>query len=172
MTTLYTSKDRIPYWESAGLDETINTLLNRQLTLEGMATELKTAIGETFTVEFLLQYTADRQTAGGLESVELQGDTSLPVGKVRPDAPGGLGDGGGGPSVFFSTPSTNLSGLTTTVRWYKNGSLTTEKSIDLTINRSADKVSELDGATSGDTVQIALVDESGVVGWWGKIVLE
>jgi hypothetical protein len=56
------------------------------------------------------------------------------------------------------------------VRFYVNGTLALTRRLDLATNRSV-ALADLDSPTTGDVVQVALVDAAGVVGWWERVTL-
>lgn len=113
-------------------------------------------------IEMLAQYLADRYLAGEMIGVIITGGPEA-TGTERYDAPTGIGQDENG--IWFSTPDTG----TEYVRWYVNGQRKIERQQDLASNRSA-TLAEL-GAGSGDVVQVCVV-AGGVVGWWGRVVVE
>jgi hypothetical protein len=56
------------------------------------------------------------------------------------------------------------------VRFYVNGTLALTQRLDLATNRSV-ALADLGSPTTGDVVQVALVDAAGVVGWWARVTL-
>lgn len=154
--------DLSPWLADQGLDATISSLLARQTDVQTLAMQCSSETGLMITVDILLQYIADRQTAGVFLDISAK-DGSLPAGHVRPDAPTGIGQMA--TTIWFSTPASGE----LTVRWMRNGTVVLERVQDVSENRSATK-EEL-GCAPGDVVQVCIVS-GGNVGWWGRIVIE
>jgi hypothetical protein len=88
---------------------------------------------------------------------------------VQPAQPTGLGTDA--TALWFSAPTENLDGGSDTeVRFYVNGTLALTRRLDLATNRSV-ALADLGSPTTGDVVQVALVDAAGVVGWWARVTL-
>jgi hypothetical protein len=160
---ILTSADWIPAYQDAGYDLLIASIAPRRLR-GAVAVEYINEHGSlpAMTVDMLARYVTDRHAAGALPTVQIE-DHKPVTPTVRPAAPTGLGEDGVG--VWFDAPDAG----TQMVRWYKNGALIVEREQDLTTNRSI-TAEELGGILGGDVVQVCVV-ESGVVGWWGRIVM-
>lgn len=118
-------------------------------------------VGYEIGQETILQYLADRQTAGVFADIQADGGT-IPAGVKRPDAPAEFGKGDD--DLWFSTPAEGSK----RIRWMVNGVVRVERDYDLSVNRTV-SVAELE-AKAGDIVQVCVM-EDGVVGWWGCYTL-
>jgi hypothetical protein len=158
------STDWVPRYEDAGYDALIESLAPQGLEMAEFLEALSDAGSQPdLTEEMILKYIIDRKAAGGLETVDVRG-ASFPQHTSRPAAPTGLG--GDADGVWFSAPTENLGGESTTIYWYVNGEKVASTSQDIRSNRASPQA-VADAAEAGDVIQIALVGDA--VGWWARI---
>jgi hypothetical protein len=163
------SVDWVPRLADAGYDALIVSLAPVGLEI-GEFLALLNESGSQYDINstMLIRYIVDRQEAGALSGVEVLG-TDLPAALSRPVAPSGIGVDA--TALWFSGPTENLDGGSDTeVRFYVNGTLALTRRLDLATNRSV-ALADLGSPTTGDVVQVALVDAAGVVGWWARVTL-
>jgi len=144
------------------LDATINSLVIHRIELSTLVGQINLATSLELTEDLLLLYMADRQASGFLLDLK-EVDGALPRGQVRSVAPAGFGQSETG--IWFSTPTEG----TVKMYWYVNGGLKTTTTNDLTTNRGITKA-EL-GCVAGDVIQACIVVD-GIIGWWGRVVVE
>ncbi len=158
------STDWVCRYEDAGYDVLIESLAPQGLEMAEFLAALNDAGSQpAMTQDMLLKYIIDRKAAGALETIDVRG-ASFPQHTARPAAPTGLGGDASG--VYFSAPVENLGEGSTTIYWYVNGQQVASTSQDISSNR-ASPPEVAAAASTGDVVQIALVDDG--VGWWARI---
>ncbi len=152
----YSKPDFVPRLADAGLDDVILTAFNDTITSEALVEIVNASTGLGLSEADLHYYISQR---GGLGLIVTGGSLASQI--ARPDAPTGLGQDKA--AVWFSEPT----GGKLTIRWYVNGGLVSEDTRDCATNRAMPK-SALE-CKEGDVIQVCVVDDNGVVGWWARI---
>lgn len=98
---------------------------------------------------------ADWAASGYTTKIVVEGE-SLPTGVARPAPPTGLGQNEA--AFWISTPAADA---TKRIRWYCNGQL----KVDVPFGAMSILKSDV-GCITGDIVQVCIVSDSGIVGWW------
>lgn len=150
--TRYSRDDLIPSLRDAGIAADVREWITANASQEFLTELIQIKHGIILLTAQLRQLISDLQSVGDLEGANVE---SLPVPIVRPAAPGGIGIGNG--NVWANPPSESYQ-----FRFYVNG----EHKLTLTDYYITDLASI--GAVSGDVVQIAVVSDDGVVGWWAR----
>lgn len=160
MTIRLIKSDFVPMLHDAGLDNVILLAFVRYIGLDELRMQINQAGDWNLDNDDLIHYIAER--GGGLD-LRVIGDLSAPT--PRPDAPAGLAQNSTG--IRFATPKDG----TYTIRWYVNAVLIAEEERDCTKAAGRSITKSRLGVVLGDIVQIA-VNDSGVIGWWGRAVVE
>jgi hypothetical protein len=161
MTAIVYNSNTVPRYQDAGVATVIESLSEQGGTLSEFLEAFNGAISlPALNEDMFLRLYSDLKARGVLPNTLITGDVLIPDPVERPEAPGGIASDGS----FFSTPTSG----TYRVRVYKNGGFVYESEpVDLSVNRSLNNA----GFQSGDVMQVALVS-GGVVGWWGRKIIE
>lgn len=172
--------DWIPRYASAGLDESIMSLVGNGREVDEFLAQLNAAISlAPLNREGLLEYVKSRQDEGKLLEIEFNGfkfgpDFPHPRPKKRVNAPRGFGQNAD--AFWFDKPDRNFypegaegeegtEEATSLVRIYVNGTQVGEVEKDLRVDRSFLKATY--NIQNDAVVQVAII-RNGICGWWGK----
>lgn len=161
------STDWVPRYADAGYDSLISSLAPQGLFQAEFLSSLNASGSQPdMNLDMLLEYIANRQLAGYLQDVIVVG-AALPSAPERNVAPDGFGQDVNG--VWFSTPTENPEGVSSTMAYYINGQRVLTQSQDLTVDRSVAK-SALGNPQVGDVLQVSIIPTTNVTGWWGRVI--
>ena len=148
----YARDDLIPFLQNAGIADDMKEWIAANASQEFLTELVQIKYGLVLLPSQLRQLISDLQNKGDLEGADMD---SLPQPINRHAAPAGMGVGNG--NVWATPPEGSY-----IFRFYTNG----EHKRTLTDYYITDLASI--GAVSGDVVQIAVVSDDGVVGWWAR----